>query len=274
MGLLVKKEKVEALPEAFPGQRAYTGSLAEAAKGGALERLSLAGTPYPGELTAPLSEFEQFGLESLNKYLSSRMPTETPLYGLAESELTKTLGEEYDPFTSEYYQAYRTNLERELQRAKDRLAATSSARDAFFGGGRLQQERELEESALGNIAQTLGAMQEAERARRLGVVPQALEFMQYGEQAPLGRIAASQQYGALPREVEQTGLDAQYQEWIRQLTDLGIPLDTALALATYSPGGVKTGGGLTDLGMAAYIAAMAAGGMGGKSATAGTAGAG
>jgi hypothetical protein len=249
MGLFTTKEKVKALPEAFFGQRALTGNLAEAAKPGAFERLSLAGTPYTGELVAPLSEYEQTGLGQLGEYLDWQLPTESNLYKLAESEMTKTLGEEYDPFTSEYYQAYRTNMERELQRAKDRLAATSAAENAYYGGGRLQNERLLEETALGNLAQTLAGLQEAERERRLGAVPTALELTQYGETAPLARIAASQQYGALPRTVEQTRLDAQYQEWLRQLTDLGIPLDTALALATYSPGAVKTGGGLTDMGM-------------------------
>lgn len=249
MGLFTTKEKVKLAPEAYPGQRAQLGSLAGAAQPGALERLSLAGTAYPGELTAGLSEPEQMGLQTLKDYLASAPSTESAMYKAGESELMKTLGgEEYDPLGGAYYQAYRNQVMRELQEAKDRLAASTSARDKYFGGGRIKETGNLEEGATNQLAMTLATLAENERTRRAGAVPQALQYTQYGEQVPVARVAAAEQYGALPREVEQQGLDREYQEWIRQLTDLGIPLDTALALATMQPNVVKTGGGVTDLG--------------------------
>lgn len=219
-----------------PWQTAMRKRLAELAEPGARERITRAGEPYPGELVAPLSEAETLGLEGLGQYLETPLPTEGRLYGLGKAELEKTLaGEEYDPLEGEYYQAYRENLMRELQEAKDRLAARTSARDAFYGGGRVAGEAELEETALGGMRETLGGLYETERMRRLGTVPMATELLEYEERAPLTRIAATQEYGALPREWEQATLDAERMEWLRQLTELGIPLDVATQMSTYSP---------------------------------------
>ncbi len=57
----------------------------------------------------------------------------------------------------------------------------------------------------------------------------------FEERMPLGRIAAAQQLGALSRQWEQAVLDAQREEYLRQLTDLGIPLDVATQMSTYQP---------------------------------------
>lgn len=200
--------------------------LAGLSKTGAGEAITKAGTAYPGSLT---TSYEDIGLGTLGEYLSSPLPTESNLFGLSSAELEKTLsGKEYDPATGPYYEAYRTNIMRELQQAKDRIAARSSSRDAFFGGGRLDQEREVEEGAMGSMAQELGRLYEGERARRLNAVPTALQTMGWAEQVPQGRVAASQEYG---------GLEFQrgYSEYVRQLASLGIPLEMASKLAMYAP---------------------------------------
>jgi hypothetical protein len=248
------------------GQQLY-----QAAAPGAAERLARAGEAYTGELTAGLSKEEQTGLATLDEYLASAPSTESPLYKAGVSELQKTLGgEEYDPIGGAYYQAYRNQVMRELQDAKDRLAASTSARDKFFGGGRIKETSELEEGALGNLQTVLAQLYENERTRRLGAVPEALSYAQYGELVPMGRVAAAEQYGALPREVEQAGLSAKYTEWLRQLSDLGIPLDTALALASKT--GTSTSAGTMEqgtnwgniAGMGLMLALM--GGLGGGAA--------
>jgi len=251
--------------EPFKGAKKYRGDLADAAKSKGLQRINLAGTPYPGQLSAGLSEYESTGLEQLGQYLSSPSPASSNLAGLGRQELEKTLsGEEYDPIEGEYYQAYRENLMRELAEAKDRLASRTSARDQFYSGGRVAGEGELEETAAGGLRQELGRLFETERARRLGAVPMATDFLQFEEQAPLTRIAASQQFGALPREIEQQGLDRDQIEWIRQLTDLGLSLDVALGLSTFKPqvaveGGTQgMGGDLAKAGATLGAAAIAA----------------
>lgn len=229
-----KSDKPVSLEPAW--QTALRKRLALAAEPKGMERIERAGEAYPGELVAPLGEHETLGLEQLGKYLKTPLPTEGGLYGAARGEVERTLGgEEYDPFKGEYYQAFQENLKRQLQEAKDRLAARTSARDAFYGGGRVAGEAELEETATGGMRQELGRLYETERVRRLGTVPMATEMLAFEERMPLGRIAATQEYGALPREWEQATLDAERMEWLRQLTELGIPLDVAMQMSTYTP---------------------------------------
>ena len=192
--------------------------------------------PYTGQMTAPMSQYETMGLKRLGEYLDTPMPTQSNLFGMTTDELEKTLeGREYDPMTGPYYEAYRTNIMRELNQAKDRIAARSSARDAFFGGGRLDQEREVEEGAMGSMANVLGQLYEKERMNRLNAVPLALNQMGWAENLPVSRIAASQQFGGLPRQIEQQELTARYQDFIRQLTNMGMNMQAAVGMATSHP---------------------------------------
>ncbi|MHC4676117.1 MAG: hypothetical protein ACYTBZ_26805 [Planctomycetota bacterium] len=189
------------------------------------------GQPFPGDLTTP---FERQGLQTLGDYLNSPLPTENPLFQGAAGELQKTFAGEYDPVGSTYYQAYRTGVMRELEEAKDRLAARTSASDKFFGGGRIATEGELEEQATNNLAVVLGQLFEGERDRRLQAVPLAQSLVGAGEAGVQGRIGASQAFGGLEFQRE-------YGDYIRQMEELGIPLETAMQLAThknefYQPG--------------------------------------
>lgn len=229
-----KSEKPQPMEPAW--QRELRKRLSLTAEPKAMQRISRAGEPYTGEMVAPLSKYETTGLEQLGQYLKTPTPTEKPLYGMAKEEVSRTLGSDYyDPTEGKYYQALRTNVMREIQEAKDRIRAASSARDAFYGGGRIATEGEIEETGIGFLGQELGRLTEAERVRRLGTVPLATEMLGFEERMPLGRIAATQQFGALPRTWEQSVMDAEREEYLRQLTELGIPLDVATGLSTYQP---------------------------------------
>lgn len=210
-----------------PWQTAGQRGLYGIAETGAETLLNRAGSPYPNSLTTP---YEQQGLQQLGDYLNQPLPTESSLFAGAQSELEKTFGGEYDPVGGTYYQAYRTAVMRELQEAKDRLAASTAARggEQYFGGGLMKEQGNLEEGAVGTLAQELGRLYENERSRRLGAVPMAQDFLSYQEQAPLTRVAASQQYGSLPFQRE-------YGEYIRQMQELGIPLEVAMNLVTNKP---------------------------------------
>lgn len=262
------KKKTKTKPLMLPGQMDAYQSLLRSSLPGAQELLGRAGEPYKGDLTAGLSGPEKTGLDTLEGWLSSNLPSQDPLFGMARGEYEKTLGSDYyDPSEGQYYQSYRAAMQRELQEAKDRLASTTSARDMYYGGGRIATEGEMEEDYTTQMGQVLGLLSERERDRRLNVIPGALNLLGQEEMYPLSRISASQQYGALPREIEQMGLDREYQEYIRQMTELGIPLETALMMATYKPDWTtkQSGGEFWDL--LNPLAAM--GGQGGVTATGG-----
>lgn len=209
-------------PLMTPAQREGQKELLGASLPLATDYLSKAGQPYPGDMT---TGYEQQGLDILGNYLSSPLPTESEAYKGAMGELEKTFGNEYDPVGGEYYQAYRTAVLRELEESKDRLAAKTSASDKYFGGGRIKETSNLEEGATNNLALVLGQLFENERSRKLQAVPLAQQMLGYGEQAQTNRVGASQAYGGLEFERE-------YGEYLRQMQELGIPLQTALTLST------------------------------------------
>lgn len=234
--LFGKTDKLTPQDIRAPWQVALHQRLGEAAEGGALSRLQRAGEPYPGTLTAGLSGYEQWGMKGLGDYLESPLASESPLFQAGKGELLSTLeGDEYDPFKGEYYKAYRANKMRELEDAKDRLASRTSARDKMFGGGRIKTEGKMEEGVTGDLMQVLGGLQEAERARKLGAVGPATQMSMFEEMEPLGRVETALGFGSLPRQLEQSGYDREYAEWMRQLSDLGIPLEVATKMSLYKP---------------------------------------
>ncbi len=228
-----KKTKAVVAPESFPGAGAMRRRLAGAAEPGALERIGRAGQEYQGPLIAALSEFEETGLAGLKDWLGTELPTEGVMYKSAADQIMKMLSEESN---EEYRQAYKTQALRELQEAKDRLASRSARGSKLFGGTRLGVEGEMEEDFLANLAVFQAELDERRKERILRATQQALGFTQYEEGVQPRRTAISQTLGALPREIEQAEMDADYQEWMRALNDLGISLDVATGLATYQPG--------------------------------------
>lgn len=263
MGLFSSSTRTRLLMPSW--QKDLSKSLTENVKPLALERMESLGTPYGGDLTAPLSKYEQTGLGNLESWLNMPSPTEDKLYGLGREEYEKTLGGDYyDPEQSQYWTAYNSALDRKLQEARDRLHATTSSRDQYFSSGRVAGEGELEEQAMLDRALVLADLMERERERRLGTVPAAMDFLRQGEGFQEGRVAAAEQYGALPRIIEQMGLDKEYAEFIRQMQELNIPIDVALTLATkqYPYSVQQTGGGLGNLLSTGLMAAGMAGGFG------------
>ena len=283
LGLGSKEVKPKLL--LLPEQRQAYQKLLPAATQKGMQFIDIAGQPYGGQFTAPLSSYEQTGLKTLGEYLSSPLPMQSNLFGLTSGELEKTLGgEEYNPATGPYYEAYRTNVARDLQKAIDviRRRAAGAGGRTVFAGGPVQEEREAMLAGNANIAQILGQLFENERTRRLGAVPLALQTMGWAEQVPQGRVAAAETLGALPRTVEQSDLTAQYQDYLNRLSSLQSLFGGAAGMAganlpwyepSYQPspfsqlmGGLSGGmGGLSSLGGALSGLGSAAGGMGGLS---------
>ncbi|UCH51649.1 MAG: hypothetical protein JSV54_02520, partial [Chloroflexota bacterium] len=89
------KTKIKKI-DPYVGASQHMKELAETAMPGALSRVEGAGTPYPGQLTAPLSRFEEMSLGSLEDYMQSPYASQTPMYQAGAGEIEKTLGDEYD----------------------------------------------------------------------------------------------------------------------------------------------------------------------------------
>ncbi len=221
--------------EAFPGQQGLLKQLGEASTPKGLKAIGLAGKPF-AELLAPLSQHQQQGLGGIGDVLNRPFATQSPLFQQGQQAISGAL-EGFDPFKDLRFKALQTNLQRELKRAKDRIAARSSAKDQFFGGGRLDQEREAEESSLGQMATLAGQLEAESRRNQLAAVPLAQQYAALSAEEPRSRLMDQLLgLGAVPRQFGQEQITAKNQEQQRILQELtNIGLNTGLQTSMFKP---------------------------------------
>lgn len=171
------------------------------------------GTPYTGELTSKMSEPEESSLDYLKKYTSQGTPEMTQL---GQNEIKKTLTGEYDPTTSPYYQAVKAESARNLENTQKNIASNAGGGGRFYTGARVaEQGRAATDTGIG-LNKELGAIAERERQNRLSAATTAAGMGETERNVPLQYAAASQQLGALPRNIQDVNKQAVYNEWLRQ----------------------------------------------------------
>lgn len=180
------------------------------------------GKTYPGELVAPMSEPEQKSQAYLEQYASG---TPSTTRQLGKQEIESTLSGEYDPSKSPYYQAVKAEMARNLEDTQKSIADMAAGGGRYWTGARLGEQREAQTDYLSSLNTFLGQLAESERDKKLQVLPQALQYATEEEQEPLRKTAALQEFGALPRTIQQAIDQALYNEYLR--TEQDYPLAIA-----------------------------------------------
>lgn len=238
MGDIFKGEESKApVPVgAFPGQLDILKSLTETAQGPAESFLGSAGQPFPGNVSAGINQAQQFGFDSLLGALSSPTASQTGSFQQAlQAAQSDVSGGLNDPFQNEFAQALKRNVQREIAEAKSRLASSSSARDQFSGGVRVQGEEDIEARGIGEFTRALLPFaQQLEQNRQTGI-GRLFGAAQQESQDPFTRIAQALQFGGQQQATEQGLIDRQIQEFIRQRNEQGQAANTALGGSTFVP---------------------------------------
>lgn len=189
-------------------------------------------TAYTGQMTAGMSPTEEAGQGVLSKYIGRDMPE---LYGAAESEIMKTLQGGYDPATSDYYKAMRDEIDKQAGIGSHRLAQ-SGLKVGAPQSATMTGLSQLEGNRQGSLAQVMAELGLQERQNKLGVLGQAQSLGSTMDNMDLSSLEAVKQYGALPRELEQSGLSANYADWLRTEEDKKtVPGYAMDFLQTYKP---------------------------------------
>ena len=180
------------------------------------------------DFTAPMSSYESSGLESLQKYLAQADPEH---YGDIDSAMKQALSGE-SPYTvdrdatSDYLRdAVMPGLRRDYGKMRTDLQESFAGGGKYWATPRLEAEENLSEEYLRNAGETVAGYRykdvEAERAGKsegaqiaAGTLPYASSISDYLTGGDLRKTEASQQYGSLPRLLEQNDLTAEYQDWL------------------------------------------------------------
>ncbi len=212
-----EEKKVELTPDKTPEQLAVLKQQADWAQkyGTAYEP----GKDYTGQLTSEMSPWEKISMELLSKYAGA--PNTGDLFGLAKNEVGKTLTDYYNPYTSDYYKSLRKQAGLDTEDAIDTLRRSQGYKGAFFNTSTMDKEGDIRLRGATSLSTLLGSMMDAERARKLATVPQAVSMDTYENQtAPVNKISTLQSAGALPRTIDQANMENLYNDFIRKQTEL------------------------------------------------------
>ena len=180
------------------------------------------GPSYTGEMTAPMSDQEKQSLDWLKSY-SAGGPSATRT--AATAEINKTVGGQYDPTTSPYYQAVKAEAARNQKEAQESIADQAAGGGRYWTGARLKVQGNEAGKTTNYLNEILGTLSEAERQRMIQVLPYAQQFANEEEQAPLQKATALQTLGALPRNIQQAQDTAAQNQW--QQSVYQYPMDIA-----------------------------------------------
>ena len=180
------------------------------------------GESYTGEIVAPMSDEEKRSMEFLKTYADSG---KSRVGQLGSEEVQKTLSGDYNPTTSPYYQAVKAESARLLGEQQKNIGELAAAKGRYQTGGRIAEQSRAGTEVVQGLNTLLGSLAEKERERRLQAAQMAQAIGQYEEQDPLRKAAALQEFGALPRGIDQAANEALYREWMRVNQDY--PLNIA-----------------------------------------------
>ena len=190
--------------------------------------------PYEGELSAPMTGIETGAQDLLQQYMGSGTPSSLTA---ANKYTTDVLQGAYDPTSSPYYIAMKKQMLKDAEQAGTAVRQSAATRGMLHSDPRRVEERKTSENFADQINTLLGSMFEAERGRMgqaAGMSPSLAGAM---TNIPQQKITTGATVGAIPRQVEQSGLDRMLGEFKRQTAGAGEAYDVLgdLSGKTYSP---------------------------------------
>lgn len=180
------------------------------------------GKTYTGELVAPATAQEQKSTQALDAY-ADRQPSET--YKSGENAINEKLNGNFDPSSSPYYQAIKAQSAQNLADTQRDIENKTAGGGQYWAGARAQVQGRAATDNANNLNATLGQLQQQNEAQKAQMAPLALQAGQNDMNAPLQTAAALQQYGSLPRAIQQALDQANYANW--QSANIQQPLSIA-----------------------------------------------
>jgi len=201
----------------------------------AKSRAANLGTPYSGELVAPLSAMENKALSQFSGYLDTGLGTQSPEYQMAQKELGNIFGDYYDPWKKGGPIEYTTSRLKKTM-TEDLLPAARHAaagKGNFWTQGLKDTEGDIVADTMDELAKYSYGEEDALRSLRASMIPTAVSM----SAEPVNRLMQTMGMSGYERTQYQQPLDtAKYQEFVRLAKELNIPLESLTSLAGMSGG--------------------------------------
>lgn len=179
------------------------------------------GEAYKGDLTAKnLTGPETAGLGELGEFM--KQPATGELFNAAKGQVMDTLNGKYaDPNTSPFIQSYSKLANQNLTDSINTERGRRGARGTYFTRAGVNAESQLQERTQNFMNTLIGDFLNTERGRQFAAVGEAQNLEGFAQDSTIKRVTASQTLGSLERLIEQSDLEAKYDAWINQRTELG-----------------------------------------------------
>lgn len=191
------------------------------------------GDKYGGSLgNFNMTGAEQTGQNQLMQLMNSGI-SNNGLMNAGQNTMTDFLStDKYNPMNNQgVYGAYQKQAAAQLKESQDALNRSLGSSGAMFSTARIGENRKLAENSQIGLQSKLADLYQNYVNQKGNMASTAYGLGQnqqnQAENIAQNRIAASQQYGGLSRNLANAGDTAQYNEWIRARTEKQQPLQYA-----------------------------------------------
>ena len=173
----------------------------------------------PLQQIAGMSANEQTVQGMLSKYLGTSA-TDNQAYQAGMGEINKTLGEDYNPLTSDFWKGYRDTSQMEQDQGVSDIRRRGQLGGGLYATPNQRTEADYNKGMGAQRMQQLGGLYEHERDRKSNAVNQALGYAGFEEQGISNRLSLGSTIGATPRNIKNQQNEALYNQQTGQMNAL------------------------------------------------------
>lgn len=151
-------------------------------------------------------------------------------YSMANTALKSLLTVDPNQIAAQF-DPFKAQIQRQIGESNNALKRTAGYAGNLYSTNTIQNLGDIQARGNETLTSQLASLTNAALDRAASLVPQAINLGTSQENATQGRIASAYNYGALPRTLENTGIDAANQELLRRRSESLLPLQTATQLS-------------------------------------------
>ena len=177
-------------------------------------------TGYQGNFTAPMTPYENQGLNAISQFVGGGENL-----GGAQSYLSNLLSGQYlDPSTNPNLAKYVSSLsgihdyQDELE--KERIGSSMAAGGNALSGARAMAESQYQNESNNQYQNMIASMLNSDYQMERGLQNQAVPLQMGISNELMGGYGNLMNAGGLPRSIQQQENNAEYQDWLRQISGM------------------------------------------------------
>lgn len=173
------------------------------------------------------TDLEKSGLSTLQNLISTNIPDQYKLGDQALQDLLATspdaINAQFDPFKAQ--------VQRQTEEANNALKRQAGVMGNLYSTDTIRNLGDIQARGNETLTAKLAELTNEALNRRLQAIPLAYQSAQAKESASLNRVAASQEYGSLLRNLNNQSIQARDAELLRRRQELQLPISALSTVA-------------------------------------------